>query len=184
MLVLAVSDRCIVNFTNYSFAFTYASYVKTTTTPLTFERWYSLNHEAVMHASFLLYALAIGFRKISIFINIARWFITLEDFKAHMVTAKPIEGSIFLSNQLDEPDKGRSKLRWIKTVLFVVIGAHCLLLLSLAVFGDSMLKVVTIVHYYPMAIGIILCFIWIYWQLHKYIEFICHQPNTSPKQAA
>lgn len=175
MLALAVSDRCIVNFTNYSFAFSYASYVNNTTNPLNFEGWYSLNHEIVMHASFLLFAVAIGFRKISLFINIARWFITLENFKSQMATPKPIEDSSFLTNELDEPDKGRSKLKWIKIVLFVVISAHCLLLLSLEVFNqkDSMLKVVTIVHYYPMAIGIILCFIWIYWQLHKYIEFIC-----------
>ena len=90
MLALAVADRCVVNFTNYSFAFSYASYASTTTNPLTFEGWYSMNYEKVMHASFLLFALAIGFRKISLFINIARWFITLENFKAQMLTSKPI----------------------------------------------------------------------------------------------
>ena len=74
----------------------------------------------------------------------------------------------------------------IKTVLFLLIGAHCLLLLSLEILdqNDSILKVVTIVHYYPMAIGIIVCFIWIYFQLHRYIEFMCRVDGTKPKQAA
>jgi hypothetical protein len=81
MLVFAVAMRCVVNFINYGFSFTYISYTKTVTSPLSFESWYAENHHGVMHASFLLFALAIGFRKISLFINIARWFITLQSFK-------------------------------------------------------------------------------------------------------
>lgn len=86
---------------------------------------------------------------------------------------------------MDESNRSRSRVKLINIVLITVITLHGLLLISLELvdYKDQMLKAVTFIHYYPMAIAIIMCFVWIYWQLHRYIEFMCRQEETSAKQA-
>jgi len=128
-----------------------------------------------MQASFLLFALAIGFRKISLFINIARWFISLKDFKAQMKPPVDIieqviqtEGNTEANDDFESQSKG-SKM--INLGLIILISLHGGLLLSLVFIEkkDEILFIVNFVHYYPMAIGIIICFLWIFWSLRGFV---------------
>ena len=65
------------------------------------------------------------------------------------------------------------KTKVINRVLIVLIGLHGGLLLSLALIPDKngILFVVNFIHYYPMAIAIILAMAWIYYKLRRFVAF-------------
>lgn len=67
------------------------------------------------------------------------------------------------------PQKNRVKL--INFVLVVLIVGHLALLMTLVLYQDSdaPIKVITFVHYYPMAAMILVCFAFIYWRLRTYL---------------
>lgn len=82
ILGLAVLDRCAINFTNYYFAFDFFQWRQMGTNgTVRYEDWYQANHYGMLEVSSVMFAYAIGLRKISLFINIARWFVTIERFK-------------------------------------------------------------------------------------------------------
>ena len=90
----------------------------------------------------------------------------------------------FLSNINEELRDPSSKTKTINMILFVVVSLHIGLLCCLEILDDKeqILHIVTFIHYYPMSIAIILCFLWIYWKLRCYINFECL--NASKRHAA
>ena len=102
-----------------------------------------------MQISFLLFALAIGLRKISLFINIARWFITIESFKLQgsnqsddglfkgdIETSTYSERSLIEENKRAQTQNNKSTAR-IKVILCILIALHLALLLSLVVLENK-----------------------------------------------
>jgi len=134
-----------------------------------------------MQASFLLFTLAIGFRKMSTFINLARWFISLKDFDTLMANTN--NGDIFKqinetesshnSNITDELMDPSPHTKVINRILTVVLGFHGGLLMSLALISDKndVLFIVNFIHYYPMAGAIILAMAYVYFKLRRFVAF-------------
>lgn len=118
----------------------------------------------------VLFAYAIGLRKISLFINIARWFITIEKFNdIHTLQDKNELTSLQQKKQLNHNPR---TFFIILMCLFITIFAHIILLLSVFVYNrDFILDMLTFVHYYPMSFIIIGCFIWIFHCLKTFLNY-------------
>jgi phosphoglycerol transferase MdoB-like AlkP superfamily enzyme len=128
----------------------------------------------MLEVSSVMFAYAIGLRKISLFINIARWFVTIEKFK-DMQTLSQYKS---LQNSKHVEQNSNTFLITL-TCLFVTIFMHVILLLSVFFYNtDFILGILTFVHYYPMSIVIILCFIWIFVGLNRFIRHQMSNPKT------
>jgi hypothetical protein len=119
----------------------------------------------MLEISTVMFAYAIGLRKISLFINIARWLVTIEKFK----DLESLAQYKHLRDQKQE-DSSSNTFYMVMGFLFLVIFMHVILLLSVFFYNtETILAILTFVHYYPMSIVIIAFFIYIFIGFNRFV---------------